>query len=112
MTNAPKKAAPMLTHNVYFTLKDNSEKAKQELLASCKKWLSGHPGTASFAVSVLAEEYDYRANDRAFDVGLHIVFSERSALDAYMEADQHLKFIEENKANWKKVRVFDSFVVE
>jgi hypothetical protein len=41
---------------------------------------------------------------------LHVVFENRAAHDAYQTAPRHLKFIEENKATWKKVRVFDSDV--
>ena len=102
----------VLAHNVYFSLNDNSEDAKQKLVASCKKHLSGHPGTVFFAVGVLAEEYDRRVNDRDFDVALHVVFRTKALLNDYMEAQRHLTFIEENKGNWKKVRVFDSHVAE
>ena len=35
----------MLAHNVYFTLHDNSAAAKEKLVAACKKYLTGHPGT-------------------------------------------------------------------
>jgi hypothetical protein len=38
------------------------------------------------------------------------VFKSMAAHEAYQKAERHLKFIEENKANWKKVRVFDSYV--
>ena len=45
-----------------------------------------------------------------FDVALHVVFADKAAHDAYQTVEDHLKFIEENKANWKQVRVFDSYV--
>ena len=48
--------------------------------------------------------------NRDFDVGLHIVFQNRAAHDEYQVAPRHKEFIEENKGNWKKVRVFDSVV--
>ena len=35
-----------------------------------------------------------------------------AAHDAYQKAERHLKFIEENEDTWKKVRVFDSSLVE
>ena len=69
-----------------------------------------HPGTFFFAAGKLADEYQRPVNDRAFDVALHVVFTERAAHDAYQQAPRHLKFIEENKANWKQVRVFDAWV--
>ena len=39
-----------------------------------------------------------------------ITFKDKAAHDKYQDADKHKQFIEENKDNWKKVRVFDSLV--
>ncbi|NUQ65114.1 MAG: Dabb family protein [Pirellulales bacterium] len=100
----------MLSHDVYFSLTDNSPQAKETLVAACKKYLSGHPGTIWFAAGPLGEEFQRDVNDRDFDVALHLVFKNKAAHDQYATAERHLKFIEENKANWKKVRVFDSYV--
>ena len=100
----------LLAHNVYFSLNDNSEAAKEKLVAACKKYLNGHPGTVFFAVGVLVRDLDRSVNDRDFDVSLHIVFEGKEAHDRYQKAERHLKFIEENTSNWKKVRVFDSYV--
>ena len=49
-------------------------------------------------------------NDLDFDVGLHVVFTDRAAHDAYQTTPAHLRFIAENKDNWKRMRVFDSVV--
>lgn len=100
----------LLAHNVYFALNDTSDAAKTRLLQACKKYLSGHPGTVLFACGTLAKDLARPVNDRDFDVGLHIVFESQAAHDAYQVAARHEAFIEENKANWKKVRVFDSAV--
>jgi hypothetical protein len=98
----------LLVHNVYFALKDNSPEAVRALLEACRKYLTGHPGEVFFAAGTLAEELNRPVNDREFDVALHIVFRDQAAHDLYQEAARHLQFIEENKGNWKKVRVFDS----
>ncbi|OAI48358.1 stress responsive protein [Planctomycetaceae bacterium SCGC AG-212-F19] len=98
----------MLVHDVYFTLKDNSPAARQVLIAACRKYLSQHPGTVSFACGTLAEELNREVNDRGFDVALHIAFEDQAAHDRYQEAPLHTQFIEENRDNWAKVRVFDS----
>jgi hypothetical protein len=100
----------MLSHDVYFGLKDNSPQAKKKLIAACKKYLSGHPGTIWFAVGPLGEEFQRDVNDRDFDVALHVVFKNKAAHDEYSKAERHMKFIEETKADWAKVRVFDSYV--
>jgi hypothetical protein len=111
-TDAGKKEATMLSHDVYFALKDNSPKAKQDLVNACKKYLSKHPGEVFFAAGILAEELKREVNDRDFDVALHIVFTDQAAHDKYQDAERHQKFIDENKSNWKKVRVFDSIVTQ
>src|SRR5262249_6533700 len=103
-------AGPMLVHNVYFSLKDNSPDARKKLVAACKKYLAKHPGTAYFAAGTLCEEVKRPVNDVDFDVALHLVFKNKDAHDKYQDADLHKQFIEENKDNWKKVRVFDSVV--
>ena len=100
----------LLSHDVYFTLKDDSASAKTKLVGACKKYLSGHPGTVFFAAGTRAEDLSREVNDRDFDVALHIVFKDKAAHDKYQDARRHKTFIEENKDNWKKVRVFDSKV--
>lgn len=106
------KTEPKLAHDVYFSLKDNSAEAKQKLVAACKKYLTDHPGTISFSVGVLAKDLNRDVNDRDFDVALHLVFKDKAAHDQYSKADRHMKFIAENEDNWKKVRVFDSYLEE
>jgi hypothetical protein len=100
----------MLSHDVYFTLKDKSPEAKKQLVAGCKKFLSEHPGTVWFAAGMLVEEHQREVNDRGFDVALHIVFKDKASHDKYEEAAEHHKFIEEFKDNWESVRVFDSWL--
>ncbi len=100
----------MLAHSVYFTLNDNSAAAIQRMVTACKTGLSDHPGTVFFAAGTLADEFQRAVNDREFDVALQVVFTDRAAHDAYQAAPRHHKFIEENKGNWKQVRVFDAWV--
>lgn len=103
-------AEALLAHNVYFTLTDSSTAARNRLLETCKKYLSTHPGTVFFAVGTRATELSRPVNDLEFDIGLHIIFQNQAAHDAYQVAPLHEQFVEENKGNWKRVRVFDSLV--
>jgi hypothetical protein len=100
----------VLVHNVYFSLKDHSDAARQKLVSACKKYLTGHPGELYFGAGTRAEGLDRPVNDRDFDVALHIVFKDRAAHDQYQESKRHHQFIAENKDNWSRVRVFDSLV--
>ena len=90
-------AERMLSHDVYFALKDNSLGARKELVAGCKEFLSDHPGTVWFSAGMLVKELDRDVNDRDFDVALHIVFKDKPSHDKYQQADRHHKFIAEFK---------------
>lgn len=101
-----------LAHMVYFKLKDNSPAAKEKLIAACEKFLTDHEGALAFGAGVLAEDLKRDVNDRDFDVSLHLVFENKAAHDKYAVHPRHTQFIDENKANWEKVRVFDTYLAE
>jgi hypothetical protein len=107
---ADKEREPMIGHMVYFTLTDNSPEKVQELVAACDKYLTNHPGTAFYAAGPRGTAFDREVNDRDWDVGLHLVFKTKADHDRYQDDPRHKKFIAEQKANWKKVRVFDSLL--
>ena len=102
------KAAPQIGHMVYFKLKDPTPENREKLVAACKKYLSDHEGTVYFAAGVIGDAFKREVNDRDWDVALHLVFADKAAHDKYQDHAQHKKFIDENKDNWAKVRVFDS----
>lgn len=99
----------MFVHCVYFTLSDNSDAAKQELIDDCHEFLASIPGIVFFAAGSLAG-LSRPVNDREFDVALTIAFEDQAAHDAYADHPQHLAFVEKNQSDWKQVRVFDSDV--
>ncbi len=98
----------LLVHNVYFKLIDSSEAARRRLLDSCRRHLPGHSGIVLFACGELCADLTREVNDRDWDVGLHILFKDRAAHDAYQVSAAHQAFIAENRASWARVRVFDS----
>jgi hypothetical protein len=100
----------MLGHMVYFTLKDRSPEAVERMVAACQKYLTGHPGTVFFAAGKLVPDLNRPVNQTDFDVALQTVFDSREAHDAYQTHPRHAQFIEENKPNWERVRVFDAYV--
>lgn len=103
-------AESRLAHNVFFKLKDSSPANVEALVAACRKSLNVQPGIVFFAAGTLVADLAREVNDQEWDVGLHLVFIDRAAHDAYQEDPTHKQFIEENKPTWAKVRVFDSYV--
>ena len=102
--------SPALAHNVYFALHDSSPAAKATLVEACHKYLRDHPGVTFFAAGQIVESHNRDVNVRDWDVSLHVVFKDKACHDLYQEAESHHQFIEENKENWKTVRVFDTYV--
>lgn len=104
------KKGKHLAHMVYFKLKDASPAAREKLVAACHKHLSGHEGTVYYSAGTVVDELNREVNDRDWDVGLHLVFDGLEAHNKYQVHPRHEDFIRENKDNWSKVRVFDSYV--
>ena len=42
-------APPMVVHNVFFALNENTPATRQKLIDDCRKYLSGHTGVAYFS---------------------------------------------------------------
>ena len=103
--NKNMKESNMLSHAVYFTMKDKG--SIDSLIKSCRTHLTDHPGALSFAVGRCASEYDRQVNDRAFDVALEIIFESHAANNTYQTSDRHQQFIGDNAEKWAQVRVFD-----
>ncbi|MBO0701092.1 MAG: Dabb family protein [Zavarzinella sp.] len=99
---------PAVVHNVFFELKDKSADAKKKLVDACYKYLKSHDGVLHFGAGVRAEDVKEKVSAADWDVGLHIVFKDKASLAKYARHPDHLKFIAENKENWKGVKVYDS----
>jgi hypothetical protein len=106
----PGKAEAPLAHIVAFGLKEHSPEARAAFVKSCHKYLSDHEGTLYFAVGTIAEDVVEPVSDRDFDVVLHLVFENKEAEQKYIKDPRHVKFVDENKAAFGKVRVFDSYI--
>jgi hypothetical protein len=105
-----KGSGPRLAHSVFFTLKDRSPEARKALAASCREHLAGIGGAVSFAVGTIAEDVVEPVSVRDFDVALLVVFEDKAASDTYQSHPSHKAFIEENRASWSQVRVFDAYL--
>jgi len=99
----------MLSHVVYFSLRDRSSAARGRLVEACRSDLAGHDGEVFFAAGTCSD-YDRHVNDRDWDVMLLIVFDSPAAHDRYQDSPRHARFIAAQAANWARVRVFDADV--
>ena len=99
---------PLLTHSVFFDLKDNDDVSVQALVDGAYKYLEPHEGIVYFSAGARHSEYQRDVNDLDFDVALTIVFESTAAQEAYQVTEPHQQFIEELERNWERVRVFDS----
>lgn len=98
----------LLGHMVYFTLKDHSQAAIDQLIRACKTYLTGHEGVVFFGVGTLVPDLAREVNQRDFHVALQVVFESRAAHDRYQTHERHQRFIAENRENWERVRVYDA----
>ena len=97
-----------VAHMVYFELKDKTPEAKKKLVDACYKYLKNHDGVLYFSAGPRAEDVKEKVSAPDWDVALHIVFKDAASLKKYGPHDDHQKFINENKDNWKGVKVYDS----
>ena len=111
MTGSENTENAKLVHTVYFTLHEPTPENIQQLLGACQHFLTDHPGTDYFAVGTRVADLERPVNDNQYHVSLHVHFADRASHDQYQTDPRHLQFIEENKANWAQVRVFDSYLV-
>ena len=105
---ADEAKAPLLTHSVFFELKNDDAASVQALVDGCYEYLAPHDGIVFFAAGARHLAYQRDVNDLDFDVALTIVFENTAAQDAYQVTQPHLQFIDEFNENWASVRVFDS----
>ena len=103
-------AAPQIAHMVFFKLKEQTPNAREKLVAACDKLVGGMTGIAYYSAGVIGENFEPAVSVRDFDVALHLVFEDKAAHAKYLPHPQHKAFIEEQKATFAGVRVFDSEV--
>ena len=100
--------AGLLTHSVFFDLKQDDPESINALVDGCYEYLAPHDGIIYFSAGARHADYQRDVNDLDFDVALTIVFESTAAQDAYQVTEPHLEFIETFNENWASVRVFDS----
>jgi hypothetical protein len=97
----------MYSHAVIFWTKDGVENATGDLIAGIEQYLKPIPGIESFHVGRMASSHR-DVVDQSYQVGLHILFPDRAAQDAYQVHPLHLEFVEKVfKRVCERVVVYD-----
>jgi Stress responsive A/B Barrel Domain len=95
-------------HHVYFYPREGAQPGDADALeAGCRKNLSDIPGVTRIAIGRPAGT-DRPVVDNDYAVALLLELTDADAEAAYQVHPQHLRFIEENKHLWSRVRVYDS----
>lgn len=104
------KTGPPLAHMVFFSLKDHSRQSREAFAASCEKYLKSIEGSDYFSVGIIAEDVEEPVSVKDWDVALHVVFRDKETKAKYLDHPQHKQFVEANREQFAKVRVFDSYL--
>ena len=72
-----------LAHNVFFTLKDASDKTIENLIEECYTYLKDLPGIINFSAGRIVPENNREVNVADFHVGLHVIFSDKNVRAIY-----------------------------
>jgi hypothetical protein len=97
----------MFIHTVYFWLNESApESAKKQLLDDCRTYLAKIP-TIKHCWAGPAAGTPREVVDNSYAIGLTTVFDDSAGHEVYQTHPLHLEFIARNKANWKRVQVYD-----
>lgn len=95
----------MIVHQVFFWL-HNPDTDLQAVMEGCRK--IGAVSTAKgYSVGVPAATPKREVIDDSYHIALTVNFDTVADHDLYQEHPDHLAFIDEHKAKWKKVQVYD-----
>lgn len=97
----------MFIHVVFFWLTDGaSEAAREQLIRDAKSLLGKIPTVRQIMVGRPAMT-PREVVDNSYDVGLCVVLDNSADHDVYQQHSLHKDFIAANRANWKRVQVYD-----
>ncbi len=108
---AASTSKPMLTHHVFFWLKNPSSKEDQAKLIEGVKTLSKIETVRQLHVGVPADTEKRPVVDNSYAVSELIFFDDTHGQGTYQDHPIHKKFVEDYSHLWEKVIVYDSAVV-
>ena len=83
----------MFSHAVIFWTKEGVENATEDLLAGIEKYLKPIPGVVNFHAGRMAPSHR-DVVDQSYQVGMHILFADKTTQDTYQDHPLHLEFVD------------------
>lgn len=97
-----------LIHTVYFWLTDDLPIRRKKEFEQALEDLSKVPSIDKFYWGVPAKTADRDVTEKSYDYAINVFFKSVADEAAYQIDPLHLKFVEENKAIFKEVIVYDN----
>lgn len=95
-------------HHVYFYPREGAQPGDADAIENaCRTLLADIPGVLRIAL-VRPAGTPRPVVDNDYAVGLLLEFPDAAAEGEYQIHPQHLRFVEENKHLWSRVKVYDS----
>jgi Stress responsive A/B Barrel Domain len=96
----------MFSHIVIFWTDPANPGASDDLIAGARKYLAPISSVANFHVGKMSPSHR-DVVDQSYQVGLNIQFESKKAQDDYQDHPMHLEFVDNCRALWTKVVVYD-----
>jgi Stress responsive A/B Barrel Domain len=106
-----KSKKPMLTHHVFFWLKNPSSTADRDKLIAGLQTLKKIESIRQIHIGVPADTEKREVVDNSYSVSELMFFDDTAGQKVYQEHAIHKKFVEDCSALWEKVIVYDSLDV-
>jgi hypothetical protein len=97
----------MFSHIVIFWTDPSKPSATDEIVAGADKYLRPIPLLRGFHCGRMARSARTDVVDQSYQVALNLTFDTKADQDAYQVHPLHLDFVENCKANWQRVVVYD-----
>jgi hypothetical protein len=97
----------MFSHIVIFWTDPAKPTAADEIVAGADKYLRPIPLLRFFHCGRMATSPRKDVVDQSYSVALNLTFDTKADQDAYQVHPLHLEFVEQCKANWSRVVVYD-----
>jgi len=103
-----KKSKPMLTHHVFFWLKDPASIADRDKLIKGLKTLKKIESIKQIYIGVPADTEKREVVDTSYSVSELMFFDDAAGQKIYQDHPIHKKFVEDCSMLWEKVIVYDT----